>query len=661
MVFQQPAFLWALWALLIPVIIHLFDFRKNKKVFFPDIRFLKQVKHSAKKPLRLKHWLILLSRLGFILFLVLAFAQPVLKTTNQQQLSRGVKVIYIDNSPSMLAPVVTGESALVQGKQLAATMLENMPRGQEVLVLTNTNLTNYQLSNSLHVAGQQVAGIMPGSKAFNWPGLYRAIKNYQKQSSLLVSDVFVFSDFQQSNFKNLTQLPADTTQAYWLVPNRPATLTNAVVDTVFMLPQKVTNPAVNLAVVVQNTGAETLDNLPVKVYLGNRQVSATTVTLQAFQKKEITFNVGSVRQAQPGYVLLDDTPNTFDNRFYFTLRPAHKWHIFSIDGESPSPYLKHVFGNTQLFDWSSSFYKNVEENQLEQADMVVLNQVARPNNQLITQLKLFAANGGVVLVVPAPNLDIAAFKAIHSALAKSIAQQPQMMETPSVEHPFFKAFLEGSSQTMAMPQATPVWSWGTDRSALLKFEDGTPFLSEISSNLYLMASPLVDSLSGFATHALFVPVMYRLAAQASHPEEALYYRTNDDFFDINPDSLEVRDILKLQADDVEIVPEKRKQGHHWRISFPTSMRKPGNYTMQTTSGVVGYLPLNLPASESALAGYTPEELTNILAGFKVHVLDDYVAGKNILSAFAQGFSLWKYALIISLLFLLLESLFIRLL
>ena len=89
MSFVYPAFLWALAALSIPIIIHLFNFRRYKTVYFPDISFLKEVKQETDSRSKIKHWLVLLMRLLAISFLVFAFAQPFIK--HQTQIERAGK------------------------------------------------------------------------------------------------------------------------------------------------------------------------------------------------------------------------------------------------------------------------------------------------------------------------------------------------------------------------------------------------------------------------------------------------------------------------------------------------------------------------------------------------------------------------------------------
>ena len=74
MSFLYPAFLFALGALTIPIIIHLFYFRRFKKVYFTNVRFLKELKEETSSRSRIKQWLVLAMRLLSLLFLIFAFA-----------------------------------------------------------------------------------------------------------------------------------------------------------------------------------------------------------------------------------------------------------------------------------------------------------------------------------------------------------------------------------------------------------------------------------------------------------------------------------------------------------------------------------------------------------------------------------------------------------
>jgi Aerotolerance regulator N-terminal len=100
--FLYPSFLLGLLAVSVPIAIHLFNFRRTRRVFFTNVALLRTVQTETKSFRRLKHWLILACRCLFLICLVLAFAQPFIPSKNKLGLSRqGVTSFYVDNSYSM--------------------------------------------------------------------------------------------------------------------------------------------------------------------------------------------------------------------------------------------------------------------------------------------------------------------------------------------------------------------------------------------------------------------------------------------------------------------------------------------------------------------------------------------------------------------------------
>src|SRR5688500_11284424 len=122
MSFLYPSFLWALGVLLIPVAIHLFNFRKTTRVYFSTTRFLKQVKEASSAKRKLRHYLVLLSRLLFLFFLVITFCQPIIPARDQMD-SRNL-VIYLDNSQSMSARMTDNTRGLDAGINFIQSIME---------------------------------------------------------------------------------------------------------------------------------------------------------------------------------------------------------------------------------------------------------------------------------------------------------------------------------------------------------------------------------------------------------------------------------------------------------------------------------------------------------------------------------------------------------
>src|ERR1035437_7143569 len=120
MKFLYPQFLFALFAIAIPIIIHLFNFRRFKTIYFSNTRFLKQVKIETQSKSQLRHLLVLLSRILAIACLVFAFSQPYLKSkTNATESVEKAVSIFVDNSFSMEAQ--GGEGTLLDEAKKKAT------------------------------------------------------------------------------------------------------------------------------------------------------------------------------------------------------------------------------------------------------------------------------------------------------------------------------------------------------------------------------------------------------------------------------------------------------------------------------------------------------------------------------------------------------------
>ncbi|HHG83633.1 MAG TPA: hypothetical protein ENJ82_02690, partial [Bacteroidetes bacterium] len=137
MIFTNPIFLWAGLAIIIPIIVHLFNFRRPKRVQFSDISLVREVKKSVVKRMRLRQLFLLLMRCLAILALVAVFANPVLRDENAVVVSGHTSVaIVLDNSYSMQGGNDKG-AYWQQGQQLAREIIGAYSRSDEFTVMTN--------------------------------------------------------------------------------------------------------------------------------------------------------------------------------------------------------------------------------------------------------------------------------------------------------------------------------------------------------------------------------------------------------------------------------------------------------------------------------------------------------------------------------------------
>ena len=142
--FGFPQFFWALFALSIPLLIHLFNLRRPKTVFFSNTRFLKQLEEERKSVKRLRHWLILLLRGLALAALVTAFTLPYFDSSqNTGELKKQYLHLFVDNSLSMKRDGSQGP-LLNQARLFASQFLGSLGEDIEVQVLSNDFDSKYQ-------------------------------------------------------------------------------------------------------------------------------------------------------------------------------------------------------------------------------------------------------------------------------------------------------------------------------------------------------------------------------------------------------------------------------------------------------------------------------------------------------------------------------------
>ena len=163
MSFVYPQFLWGLLALSIPVIIHLFNFRRTRRVYFSNTAFLKNVKEATTSKLKVKHLLVLLARLLFIAFLVFTFAQPFLPGEAGEDTSANKLVyLYLDNSLSMESELASGVRSIDQGASVVEEITTQYSRNTQYKLLTN----QFDAFSRLPKSGEELSELVANVESY---------------------------------------------------------------------------------------------------------------------------------------------------------------------------------------------------------------------------------------------------------------------------------------------------------------------------------------------------------------------------------------------------------------------------------------------------------------------------------------------------------------
>ena len=134
MTFLNPVILFGLLAASIPILIHLLNLRKLKKIEFSTLQFLKELQKNKIRKIKFKQWLLLALRVLIILCIVTAFARPTLVGVSIGGTTSAAKttaVFLLDDTFSM--SVVDQEGSYFnQAKETIKKLLIQFEEGDEV-------------------------------------------------------------------------------------------------------------------------------------------------------------------------------------------------------------------------------------------------------------------------------------------------------------------------------------------------------------------------------------------------------------------------------------------------------------------------------------------------------------------------------------------------
>lgn len=687
MQFLFPNVLWGLLAMSIPVIVHLFNFRRTKKVFFSNVALLKAVETKTSAFRKLKNLLVMAARMLMIAMLVLAFAQPMWykNSTGKNIKPVGINGIYLDNSMSM-------QNTSNNKKFLDIAIL----RIDELLSLFN-KANNLQFNTNDFVGQDQYlsngAKIKDRLTTIKYSFNPRTIDQiYKRQHGIGVKNnpsaenhLFMFSDFQKSTAGDLSKLKVETNDKLYIIPIDGVPTQNVFVDSVWLnvpLVREMQNNKLNVK--VTNSGQKAVEKLSLKLYIDGVQSSTSSVDIAAQSNAVASFNFTvKSRGTHKGKIEFNDQPITFDNDHFFVLNASPTIRVMHLfEQRSPENYIGKMYANDSLFNFSSYSLNSFDPAQIQNANFVILEGINGIDGGLKAALGTFVNNGGSVCIIPGENASAASLNGFMSLYGVNGFQtlngvpSPQNfieIAEPDKASPFFEdVFEKGSFNAMAsLPRAFPKFSWTGQGERLLSFKNGKTFLSHVkvkAGNIYLMATPLMSKMSNFGEHAYFVPSFYKMAYLSSK-----YDRISYDFNDQNlsfymPDAPK-NATYKLKNGKFEIIPVQRLQNNMLSLSMPNiadlsdGMRiNAGFYDLVINNKAVKTIALNHDAKESLMDKYSAEDLRGIFknqANIKVfdNIYDD--GFKTAFENTSEGKSLWKYFIWAALLFILIEILLIK--
>ncbi|MFM6982846.1 MAG: vWA domain-containing protein [Chitinophagaceae bacterium] len=667
MVWLYPSFLWALLALLIPVAIHLFNFRRYKKLIFSNVRLLRKIDRQTKSGNKLKKYLILASRLLAILFLVFAFAQPILLRKGQS-LDNGKKFISIilDNSYSM--NLNGNEGQLFEAAKNRARAIVNAAGAGDEFNIISADMN----ASLLHFHGKQATlesidklKISSGAHPLND---LLAVQNRTLKEKNGNKLAFCISDFQSSTHKIINN-PVDTSIFQTWIKLPGAEHDNFSVDTCFLeSPILQTGQTITLTAQVSNYTEKEVEGLTLELEIDGKPKGIANFNIPPYGKSRqslsFTLENGGNHQCAlklPG----DNIPN--DDELYFALRINQSYKV-DVISESGERYADAVFSDNPGFIYKKELAGSINYTALKTNDLIVLQGISNYPSGLISELKKLVQNGSTVFVFPniSENQGLAALcNNFNISVETDLYTENLKVGSLDLEHPVYKNIFEKTPKNPDLPGVSKYLSFRAQGgNTLMRLANGKPFIQDMSigkGHFIICASALDKSWTNLQSHALFLPTLLKSAMMGSY-KTTLYYQCGETkpIYTGLPYTNESG--ISLKGPKTAYVPEVINMDGEMILNTNGEIETAGHYDLldKKSDTALASISFNINRNESDTRTLTEQAFNDVTKNFKVETFEG--SSEKLSAEFTKsqkGISLWKWCIIFVLFFLLIEILLIR--
>jgi hypothetical protein len=201
MSYLQPWMLWALPAVLLPIIIHLLNRLRYKTVHWAAMIFLLKANRAATRKAKIRQYLLLACRCLVLLFFIWALSRPL--TGGWIGAAAGgapeVVLILLDRSASMEARVGDpGTSKRAHALSLLS-QASKQSEGSRFVLIENVLKEPLEIAAGSTLASLQTAE--PTDTAADLPAMLRAALDYLGRNKPGSAEMWIASDLQASNWK----------------------------------------------------------------------------------------------------------------------------------------------------------------------------------------------------------------------------------------------------------------------------------------------------------------------------------------------------------------------------------------------------------------------------------------------------------------------------
>jgi len=660
MQFLFPTFLFALLAVAIPILIHLYSFRRYKTVYFSNVGFLREIKKESRKKTRPKHILILIARILTIIFLVFAFARPYIPYPGSEPDSgRETVAVHIDNSFSMNALSKKGK-LLEQARNKAVEIARSYPAGTKFKLYTNDLEPKHQHSFNREQFIKEVSGLKESPATIPLSIIYNRFEIYNQDSeNNSPKTIYFISDFQRS-ITDIDNFNERRVSCYFFKQEE------------------------YIFVKIENKSNEDYRNLPLKLFLNDSLKSITNFSVNANNEITTRLKYKNVSGGiQLGRIEITDYPFTHDNTWYISYYVEPKMKTVAVFSNKTGSqeglnYISSLFEEDDYVSLETMNIQSLQISKLAEYNTIFLINIENFSSGFLNELTSAVSNGSSVVLFPHTGLNPLTnnvfLSEFQSALITGTDSVSQRISGINFENRFFRNVFSEIKENAILPQIDRHLRFEkhthTNETNLLWFQDGDKALSMAPYNkgkVWIFAFSLEKKNEKFARDILFVPSIYNIVLN-SLPDQQISYTVGKDQIIMLPKSININMESNIEIENRStgnsFIPGLNITNHGTRMEINNMIETAGHYLVKNGSEILLSLAFNYDRNESELTYLNSEE---IIEKIKSSNLKNASLLTNTERDFREVFreiksekELWKWCIIIALSCILTEVLITRL-
>lgn len=617
MAFLAPLFLLGLFAVLIPLAIHLIRRDKPPKVVFSTLRFFKKTTRKQFLFQKFQQWLLMLLRALAVCLIVFAFARPFMSESlsGWANLAPRSVVVLVDVSMSMAY-----EDNLDKAKQDAKRVLKDLAPGDEASVILFSE--SAQSVQGLTTDFESLISVIDDVKttSFQTTRYFPAIRMADElldDSRFDDKEIVLISDFQATGM-------GDFDENWKLKPGVNFQTKNVADESTSNLAiTGVKSPAYlrgeeqqeELFVRVRSMGSVRENRAEIVVSIDDEEQLRKVVDLQDQSESVLSVPLTfSGAGSHVGKISVLDSSFTLDNDFYFTVDVLPKIKVLVVNGEASNNWFddeSHWFELALTSDLQSPFeITDIEQAQLSQTyldrhDVLVLLNAGEINGRQAGEIKTYVEEGGSILFAPGDRVRAEQFNRQFASISPATiinrgnlrANDYLLIADIEKRHPILR-----SLEVDWSVRFDGHWATKPEESAevLMRFDNFTPALIERQvgkGRTILFSSSLDMEWNNLPLQGMYLPFIHEILKYLAHtPEKKPFYVVGE--------KITLADSVPVTANVIDPfgIRVALKEGE---TSF--SLSKPGVYK-QSQDGQDFYYAVNRPIEESDFTAIDPADI-----------------------------------------------------